>query len=145
MRNVHAGREASITREGRALMRPVIEFLIEARHARGLRQEDVDVAIGCAERLVSKYECGIRHPSLNMLAIWCQVLGVSLTIQPVCQSGPVRMPNYLPTGHCFGRCENARNALARTVLCRRFIDPLILTDQPPRKPRKTKGFEAVPA
>lgn len=56
----------------------------------------MDVRIGCAERLVSKYECGIRHPSLNMLAIWCQALGASLTIQPAYQSGAVRMPNYLP-------------------------------------------------
>lgn len=96
MRNVHAGTELKITREGRELMRPVIETLIEARRARGLRQEDVDARIGCAERLVSKYECGTRHPSLNMLAIWCQVLGVALTVQPANPSEAVRIPRFLP-------------------------------------------------
>lgn len=96
MRSVHAGREHKITREGRALMRPVIEMLIEARQARGLRQEDVDARIGCADRLVSKWEVGVRHPSLNMLAIWCSVLGVALTVGPSGHSPPCRTLWLLP-------------------------------------------------
>lgn len=78
----HSSHPTSITAEGRALLRPVIEALIEARRAKGLRQEDVDIRIGCADRLISKFECGIKHPSLNMIAVWCEVLGVALSIQP---------------------------------------------------------------
>lgn len=91
----HSRHPTSITVQGRELMRPVIDALIEARHARGLRQADVDARIGCADRLVSKFECGIKHPSLNMLAVWCQVLGVSLSIRPTDASPPLGMPRFI--------------------------------------------------
>lgn len=60
---------------------PLIQQLIEARRKRGLRQEDLDRMIGCADRLVSKWECHVRHPSAYFLLLWCQALGVKLVVQ----------------------------------------------------------------
>lgn len=51
------------------------------RQRRGLRQVDVDDMIGCAERLVSKWECRDRYPSAYFLLLWAQALGVTLTIR----------------------------------------------------------------
>ena len=69
------------TIEGRKLFDPVIDALVAARQARGLRQADVDAMIGCAERLVSKWECREKYPSNYMLVLWAQALGVTLTVQ----------------------------------------------------------------
>ena len=69
------------TIEGRKLFDPVIEQLIVARHQRGLRQADVDALIGCAERLVSKWECREKYPSNYNLVLWAQALGVTLTVE----------------------------------------------------------------
>lgn len=69
------------TIEGRRLFDPVIDQLIAARHQRGLRQCDVDAMIGCADRLVSKWECREKYPSNYNLVLWAQALGVTLTVQ----------------------------------------------------------------
>jgi transcriptional regulator with XRE-family HTH domain len=71
-----------LTHEGRKIYDPIIDQLIEARKAKGLTQVEVDVRIGCADRLVSKWESRNRYPSAYFLLIWCQVLGVSLKIDP---------------------------------------------------------------
>lgn len=68
------------TIEGRKLFDPVIDQLIAARLKRGLRQVDVDAMIGCAERLVSKWECREKYPSNYSLVLWAQALGVTLTV-----------------------------------------------------------------
>lgn len=83
----HSRPPTAITVEGHALMRPVIQRLIEVRRAKGLRQVDIDALIGCADRLTSKYEAGVRCPSINMLAVWCQVLGVALSVEMLGRSG----------------------------------------------------------
>lgn len=69
------------TIEGRRFYDPIIEQLIRVRKQRGLRQEDLDEMIGCAERLVSKWECRDRYPSAYFLLLWAQALGVTLTVQ----------------------------------------------------------------
>lgn len=69
------------TAEGRAVFDPLIQQLIAARRARKLRQEDLDRMIGCADRLVSKWECGIRRPSAYFLLLWAQALDVKITLQ----------------------------------------------------------------
>lgn len=69
------------TIEGRRLFDPVIDQLIAARHARGLRQEDVNQMIGCADRLVSKWECREKYPSAYFLVLWAQALNVKLTVE----------------------------------------------------------------
>lgn len=68
------------TPEGRAVFDPLIDQLVKARRARGLRQEDLDRMIGCADRLVSKWECNLRRPSAYFLLLWCQALDVKITI-----------------------------------------------------------------
>lgn len=77
----HVPRHCTDTPEGRAVFRPLIQQLIEARRKRGLRQEDLDLMIGCADRLVSKWESHTRNPSAYFLLLWCQALGVRLVIQ----------------------------------------------------------------
>lgn len=69
------------TPEGRRLFDPVIRQLVAVRQARGLRQADVDELIGCAERLVSKWECGEKYPSNYMLVLWAQALNVKLIVE----------------------------------------------------------------
>lgn len=69
------------TIEGRRLFDPVIDQLIAARKARGLRQEDVNEMIGCADRLVSKWECREKYPSTYFLVLWAQALNVKLTVE----------------------------------------------------------------
>lgn len=68
------------TIEGRRFFDPVIDQLIAARKRRGLRQEDIDQKIGCAERLVSKWECREKYPSAYFLVLWAQALNVRLTV-----------------------------------------------------------------
>jgi len=68
------------TIEGRRFYDPIIKQLVEVRKQRGLRQEDVDELIGCAERLVSKWECRDRYPSAYFLLLWAQALGVTLAV-----------------------------------------------------------------
>lgn len=69
------------TIEGRRFFDPLIEQLIDARKQRGLRQEDLDAIIGCAERLVSKWECRDKYPSSYYLVLWAQALNVRLTVE----------------------------------------------------------------
>lgn len=69
------------TLEGRRVYDPIIDHLVMIRQRRGLRQVDVDDMIGCAERLVSKWECRDRYPSAYFLLLWAQALGVTLTIR----------------------------------------------------------------
>lgn len=68
------------TPEGRAVFEPLVQQLIAARRQRKLRQEDLDRMIGCADRLVSKWECGVRRPSAYFLLLWAQALEVKLTV-----------------------------------------------------------------
>lgn len=76
-----SSRRSLHTIEGRRVYDPIIDKLIEVRVQRGLRQVDVDEIIGCAERLVSKWECRDRYPSAYFLLLWAQALGVTLTIR----------------------------------------------------------------
>lgn len=76
-----ASRRSLHTIEGRRLFDPVIDQLVEARKKRGLRQEDVNVMIGCADRLVSKWECREKYPSAYFLVLWAQALNVKLTVK----------------------------------------------------------------
>lgn len=68
------------TIEARRVYDPIIAHLRAVRQAKGLKQEEVDDKIGCAERLVSKWENRIKYPSAYFLLLWCQSLGVTLTI-----------------------------------------------------------------
>jgi transcriptional regulator with XRE-family HTH domain len=79
--SAHHSRRSLHTIEGRRFFDPLIDQLIHARKRRGLRQEDVNERIGCAERLVSKWECREKYPSSYFLVLWAQALDVKLTVQ----------------------------------------------------------------
>ena len=48
--------------------------MIARRKELGLTQDDVNYKLGVADRLVSKWECGIRTPTSFNLLCWAQVL-----------------------------------------------------------------------
>ena len=57
--------------------------MVKARKEKSFTQALVDFKIGCADGLVSKWECGDRIPSFFMLVCWCEVLSVELQIKSV--------------------------------------------------------------
>lgn len=54
--------------------------LARRRKALGISQTEMDMEIGCANGLVSKWECGTRNISPVMLGWYAEALGVELTI-----------------------------------------------------------------
>lgn len=72
-------------------LQALITELIRLRKIQGLSQEAVNYKLGVADRLVGKWECGIRNPTLFNLHCWAKALGAKLTIacndnyKPMCQ------------------------------------------------------------
>ena len=60
----------------------IVDEMVQARKNIGYTQAQVDFKIGCADGLVSKWECGDRIPSFFMLACWTQVLEVDIKVTP---------------------------------------------------------------
>lgn len=54
--------------------------LARRRKALGISQTTMDHIIGCANGLVSKWECGVRNISPVMLGWYAEALGVELSI-----------------------------------------------------------------
>ncbi|MEE9361977.1 MAG: hypothetical protein V3U92_05205 [Cellulophaga sp.] len=48
--------------------------MVKRRIELGITQEDVNYALNVADRLVSKWECGIRTPASFSLYCWADVL-----------------------------------------------------------------------
>ena len=63
-------------------MRDVVNQLIVLRHDRNMTQEDLNHKIGVADRLVSKWECGIRTPTSFNLYCWADALDGKIKIVP---------------------------------------------------------------
>jgi len=63
-------------------LKDVVGDLIHLRRMRGLTQEEVNHKIGVADRLVSKWECGIRTPTSFNLYCWADALNGKLTVVP---------------------------------------------------------------
>lgn len=66
------------------------DFLLEVtsqlsrmRYAKGKTQEEVNDKIGVADRLVNKWECGIKTPSGYLLMCYAEALGCKLMAVPV--------------------------------------------------------------
>ena len=66
----------------------LVSTLKQRRKDLGLTQNDADRLLGFAEGLVSKWECGLRRPSLSSLAAWAQSLSCHITIEHVHPSPP---------------------------------------------------------
>ena len=48
----------------------------------GLTQMEVDGKLGVADRLVAKWECGLRIPTMYSFALWAEGLEMDVTLQP---------------------------------------------------------------
>lgn len=59
-----------------------IAQLIQRRKNLGLSQEDIDTRMGNADRLCSKWECGLSTPTSFNLFCWIEVLESQLVLSP---------------------------------------------------------------
>ena len=60
----------------------IVSAMVKARKKCNYTQAQVDFKIGCADGLVSKWECGDRIPSFFMLVCWSEVLDVEIKAVP---------------------------------------------------------------
>lgn len=56
-------------------LKEVVKPMVKRRKELKMTQEEVNHELGVAERLVSKWECGMRTPSSFNLHCWAEVLG----------------------------------------------------------------------
>ena len=63
-------------------LKDVVGDLVRLRHTRGMTQENLNHKIGVADRLVSKWECGIRTPTSFNLYCWADALDGKLKVVP---------------------------------------------------------------
>lgn len=61
-------------RAPREFLEEVIHEFVEARHQSSLTADEVCYRIGCADRLVAKWESGVRMPSGLMMWFWARSL-----------------------------------------------------------------------
>tara|TARA_R110000787_G_scaffold263035_1_gene368742 strand:+ start:504 stop:758 length:255 start_codon:yes stop_codon:yes gene_type:complete len=62
-------------------MKPLIQKLIEERHRQKKSQRDLDLDMGFANSLVSRWECGDRSPSAFALFVWAEALGMDIKLE----------------------------------------------------------------
>lgn len=95
------------------------EVLRARRQQLGKSQRDLAADIGVDARLLERWECGHRAPSLFMLAAWCQALGCGLLVVEVPPGGGLdrrqegrggSKPGRTPVSGC--RPASSREALA---------------------------------
>ncbi|MFL1013255.1 helix-turn-helix domain-containing protein [Flavisericum labens] len=60
----------------------VVKQLINQRHLLGVTQDELNHALGVADRLVSHWECGVRSPTAFHLYCWADALNSKLVIVP---------------------------------------------------------------
>jgi transcriptional regulator with XRE-family HTH domain len=58
----------------------VVKSLIDLRVKVNMTQDDINHKLGVADRLVSKWECGVRTPTSFHLYCWADALNARLTI-----------------------------------------------------------------
>ena len=61
-------------------LKGLVAQLIQLRLKRGLTQEELNHRLGVADRLVSKWECGVRSPTSFNLYCWADALDGKLMI-----------------------------------------------------------------
>lgn len=62
-------------------LKDVVKQLVDARHAAGMTQEMLNDDLGVADRLVNKWECGIKSPSGFVLYCWADALGCDIKVE----------------------------------------------------------------
>lgn len=60
----------------------MIDQFVSLRRARQLTQEELNDRIGMADRLVSKWECGVRSPKVVHMCYWADGLNAKLILTP---------------------------------------------------------------
>jgi len=60
----------------------IIKQFIRRRKQLGLSQAEVDYRMGTADRLCSKWECGVRTPTSFNFFCWAQALEANLILIP---------------------------------------------------------------
>ena len=60
----------------------LIQELVKVRQKTGQSQSELDVVIGCAEGLVSKWECGMRKPGAFLFSCWADALECKIQLTP---------------------------------------------------------------
>ena len=68
-------------------LQDVIKELAKQRRLKGLTQKVVNGRLGLADRLLNKYECGIKTPGCFTLYCWADLLDCDLQIVPRSQNG----------------------------------------------------------
>ncbi len=61
-------------------LRDVVKKLVEQRQKLRITQEELNARLGMADRLVSKWECGMRSPTSFNLYCWAFALGMRLSV-----------------------------------------------------------------
>ena len=61
-------------------LKDVVSQLVVRRLALGITQAEVDYKMGNADRLCSKWECGLRTPTSFNLYCWADTLQCTLTM-----------------------------------------------------------------
>ena len=64
-------------------LKDVIKQLIQRRKELGLTQEIIDSKMGNADRLCSKWECGLRTPTAFNLYCWADVLSSKIILSSI--------------------------------------------------------------
>ena len=64
--------------------------LIHRRQELGMTQEHVNQEIGVADRLVSKWECGMKYPNFRHILLWASALNCRITIEVIDSNGAQR-------------------------------------------------------
>lgn len=64
-------------------LKNVVRELVRQREQLNITQEELNARLGIADRLLSKWECGIRTPTSFNLYCWALSLGMKLTVIPM--------------------------------------------------------------
>lgn len=64
-------------------LKDIVKQLVERRKSLGMTQDNVDVRMGNADRLCSKWECGDRTPTVFNLKCWAETLKFELTLKTI--------------------------------------------------------------
>ena len=62
------------------LLEQLVKVLVERRRELKHSQEAINFEVGVADRLLPKWEVGMKRPSLRSLMRWCDVLDMQITI-----------------------------------------------------------------
>jgi transcriptional regulator with XRE-family HTH domain len=87
-------------------LKDVVEELVRLRKQRKYTQEELNYRLGVADRLISKWECGLRTPTSFNLYCWADALDARLKI--------VANDNWQNTTQCPAN-DNVQHKLTKKI------------------------------